>query len=217
MKLRSILTMPLLLLAAITASARAQTAAPANTVSYKGVVATVLSNRRCFTLLDKKGNSLTINLSPATKYLVGQVDAKWIDVLVVGDKVTADIGPGDLAVDVIAKNKGSKITSATLKDALGISDDECEVLLPFINKMQAAQRLTLKDGVSGSNVRTAFDSLHAAIQDPHMSQADFRVRLKALRDARNEAKKQVEKSRQDLIALLTLQQEATLVQMGILD
>jgi hypothetical protein len=59
--------------------------------------------------------------------------------------------------------------------------------------------------------------LRSALADSSTSPEDIKTKLQALRDARKKAAADLETARGDLQKVLTLRQEATLVEMGILD
>jgi hypothetical protein len=61
------------------------------------------------------------------------------------------------------------------------------------------------------------DALQAALASDSTTPAEIQAKLQALRDARKKAAADLEQARQDLQKVLTLRQEATLVEMGILD
>ncbi len=61
------------------------------------------------------------------------------------------------------------------------------------------------------------DALRSALADSSTSPEDIKTKLQALRDARKKAAADLETARGDLQKVLTLRQEATLVEMGILD
>lgn len=61
------------------------------------------------------------------------------------------------------------------------------------------------------------DALAAALADQSTAPAEIQARLQALRDARKKAEADLESARDDLKKVLTLRQEAILVQMGLLD
>jgi hypothetical protein len=77
-------------------------------------------------------------------------------------------------------------------------------------------------GASPSNRWARFDSpeadaLRAALASDSTSPEEIKTKLQALRDARKKANADLEQARADLQKVLTLRQEATLVQMGILE
>jgi len=60
-------------------------------------------------------------------------------------------------------------------------------------------------------------ALKAALDSDATSTEDIKAKLQALRDARKKNAADLEQARQDLEKVLTLRQEATLVNMGILE
>jgi hypothetical protein len=61
------------------------------------------------------------------------------------------------------------------------------------------------------------DALRTALESDGTSNDDIKTKLQALRDARKKASADLEQARGDLQKVLTLRQEATLVEMGILE
>ena len=61
------------------------------------------------------------------------------------------------------------------------------------------------------------DALQAALASDSTPDSEIQTKLQALRDARKKAQANLEAARQDLEKVLTLRQEATLVQMGLLE
>jgi hypothetical protein len=133
-----------------------------------------------------------------------------------------------------------------LKAALKASDDEWAVIQPLLEKVQIAQRATMAGrfgggfgrrgggggggnggpgatgGASPGNRPSRFDSpeadaLRAALASDGTSNDEIKAKLQALREARKKASADLEAAREDLKKVLTLRQEATLVQMGILE
>jgi hypothetical protein len=61
------------------------------------------------------------------------------------------------------------------------------------------------------------EALKAALASDGTPTDEIKIKLQALRDARKKAQDNLEQAREDLKKVLTLRQEATLVQMGLLD
>jgi hypothetical protein len=61
------------------------------------------------------------------------------------------------------------------------------------------------------------DALRTALESDSTSPEEIKTKLQALRDARKKAAADLEQAREDLQKVLTLRQEAALVQMGILE
>ena len=77
-------------------------------------------------------------------------------------------------------------------------------------------------GASPANRPSRFDSpeadaLRTALASDGTSNDEIKTKLQALRDARKKATADLEQAREDLKKVLTLRQEATLVQMGVLE
>ncbi|HEX4084988.1 MAG TPA: hypothetical protein VHY22_08765 [Chthoniobacteraceae bacterium] len=61
------------------------------------------------------------------------------------------------------------------------------------------------------------DALHDALQNENATPDDIKAKLQALRDARKKSEDDLQTARENLKKVLTLRQEAILVEMGVLD
>lgn len=134
-----------------------------------------------------------------------------------------------------------------LKAALKVSDDEWSVIQPLLEKVQNAQRAMFAGrfggfgfrrrggggGPDGNNGATAgaspaarpnrppespeAEALRTALESDSTSNDEIKTKLQALRDARKKQQADLDQARADLQKVLTLRQEATLVQMGLLE
>jgi hypothetical protein len=131
-----------------------------------------------------------------------------------------------------------------LKTMLKATDDEWAVIQPLLAIVQADQRAMTAarlggfggfgggrrgggqggaggpGGAAGANGATRSpeaDALRTALASDATSDADIKTKLEAFRDARKKQADALEQARQDLEKVLTLRQEATLVQMGVLE
>jgi len=69
-------------------------------------------------------------------------------------------------------------------------------------------------GGRGGNGNPAVDSLRSAITD-NMPDAEIKARLEHLRESRKEDQAKLEKAQADLVAVLSVKQEAIAVMMGL--
>lgn len=121
-----------------------------------------------------------------------------------------------------------------MREQLGASAEEWEVLRPKFEKVTQAQRALRpggfgfgrRGGPGGPGADDAEDAspLAAATRDlretldrEDASAEDIQAKLTALREAREQARRELEAAQDELRALLTQRQEATLVMMGVLD
>jgi ribosomal protein L9 len=125
-----------------------------------------------------------------------------------------------------------------LKERLGAKDDEWQAISPRLEKVMTlsfqsraggAMRMFGRNrggdqgggnrfgGQSDSAVSRAQQDLNATLDNPNASADEIANRLKALRDAHEQAKQELVKAQQDLKEILTQRQEAVLVMMGMLD
>ncbi|HUO09714.1 MAG TPA: hypothetical protein VM008_15510 [Phycisphaerae bacterium] len=207
---------PFLFCSLLSLPAGAQSTPPqTNLTRLRGTVTYIAPNHRCFTLADRSGNQINVVVDSATHFIFGRDDGTFLDVVQIGDDVRANVNSAGIAVDVTSRNNANRPSSAQLKELLGISDDDCLVLVPLIAKVQNLQQ-EAQGGGRSSDVRNARDALRQLLRDPNASQQDISTSIRALRDARTTASRQLAKAQQDLISVLTVRQEAILIQMGIL-
>jgi hypothetical protein len=116
-----------------------------------------------------------------------------------------------------------------MRDQLGAPDDEWKVLQPKIEAVMTAQQASRSGGPGGpggpggggqdqkeSAVQTASRELRKAIEDKRDPEL-VQQKLVAYREARAAARQQVKDAQAALRELLTLRQEAVLVDMGTLE
>jgi hypothetical protein len=133
-----------------------------------------------------------------------------------------------------------------MKELLGASDDEWKVLQPQIEKVQTLQRaatsragfsLLFNNGNNGggggrggrfrggqqpdntppSAVEEKSKELTAAIENKDTKPEEYKAKLAAYRAARNQAKADLGKAQESLREVVTVRQEAVLVELGLLD
>ena len=123
----------------------------------------------------------------------------------------------------------SAMQSATLsriKDQLAASDDEWKVIQPKIMKVLAASAGANQTpagrgmagfmGLPSGNADKAMKDLRTTVNDPHASPETIGLKLQAWRDAHQKAKADLAAAEKDLVDVLTVRQEATLMQMGLI-
>ena len=123
-----------------------------------------------------------------------------------------------------------------LQEPLGASDDEFNAILPALEKVADAQREsqggfarfrrqfggpgqnnTQPPGEQLSPVDQASEDLQAALDDSNSSDDLIKNKLQILRDAKAKATQDLSVARDNLRSLLTIRQEAVLVERGLLD
>ena len=123
-----------------------------------------------------------------------------------------------------------------LKDPLGATDDEFAALLPSLEKVSDALRESQggtarfrffqRNGQNNtqqpgnqpqSPVDKASADLQAALDDPNSSADLIKTRLDVLRQAKAKANQDLFEARNELRAMLTVRQEAVLLDRGIMD
>jgi hypothetical protein len=72
-------------------------------------------------------------------------------------------------------------------------------------------------GPGGNAVMQKLVELRTALADPNATAEQFKEKIAAVRNVRQKAKADLVAARKDLLQLLTLDQEATLVGLGYLD
>jgi hypothetical protein len=123
------------------------------------------------------------------------------------------------------------IMSNSIKRRLEATDEEWKTLWPLIQKVMTASA-AVSGGRGGpgmmggglisppstpTDLTKATRALRDVLKDPGNGAGRVAAALKDYRDARAKAAVQLEAARQDLIATLTVRQEATLADIGILE
>lgn len=123
-----------------------------------------------------------------------------------------------------------------MKETLGAADDEWKVISPKLEKvftLSMDMRMSGMRGMMGgrsrggssstsrpapeSEVGKAGASLSDVLQNKESKPEQIKAALTALRESRAKAKAELEKAQKELKEVLTLRQEAQLVQMGMLE
>ncbi len=131
-----------------------------------------------------------------------------------------------------------KQAAERLRETLGASEEEWKALQPRIEKVQTSSRQLRGGTMRGrrgrggrgrrpapegtearpqSDLRKKAQALRKVLENKESKAADIKPSLKALREAREKARTNLEKARKDLREIVTIRQEAHLVLMGILD
>jgi len=122
-----------------------------------------------------------------------------------------------------------------LKDTLGATDEEWQVLAPKIEKVQglmlqnqggavaaALARFGAGGAVAGgqpepSEVQKKLQALQELLRNKESSVEEVRLALAAYREAKTKAAAELEKARAELREVVTVKQEARLVALGLLE
>jgi hypothetical protein len=113
-----------------------------------------------------------------------------------------------------------------IKEMLGTPDDEWKVLQPMIEKVQQLQREGFPRGMGPggpdanqpqSAAQVAAGALRALTDNDKAAPADIKTALDAVRKFRAKAKADLSAAQEELRAVLTSRQEATLVLLGMLE
>jgi uncharacterized protein (UPF0147 family) len=126
-----------------------------------------------------------------------------------------------------------KQAQTQLKDALGATDEEWQVLGPKVEKVQT---LTLQSrgvgmalgrlgpggfnaggGTEQTEVQKKLQALQTLLKNKDASPENIRAALKDYREAKAKAKAELEKARAELKELVTVRQEALLITMDLLE
>jgi len=125
---------------------------------------------------------------------------------------------------------GGRMTTAdSIRQQLAFTDDEWSVIQPRLQRVLDAQTslgiTTNRRGFGGGQpaaaqadpVQTAQQELSATLQDEYSTADAITVKLKAVRDARAKAKEVLAAAQEELKKVLTIRQEAMLVNLGYLE
>src|ERR1700744_2334680 len=114
---RKLLT-TLLLLTLAALAAHAQFDPQTNLTRLRGLISSIPANHRCFILIDRTGAQITVNLDSKTQYIFGRDPGSALDVLQVGDQVSAHINSNNVAADVTNRNYANRPSTPELKQLL---------------------------------------------------------------------------------------------------
>ena len=125
-------------------------------------------------------------------------------------------------------NSYRKMMSDFQKRQLGATDEEWTVLEPKLEKVQKLNNEVRNGAMMGmymmgpmgageSDVAKAARELAKVLKNKDASPGDIKSAVTALRDAKAKAKIELEKAQKELKELLTIRQEALLIQQGQLD
>jgi len=134
------------------------------------------------------------------------------------------------------QNTSQRFLVGNIRQQLGATDQEWEVLAPKIQKVVAAglaagqapgavggpggagggAALLMGSSATNSEVNKAMGELRAALRDKNSPSQLIVKKLQALRDAREKAKTDFDAAKKELQAVVTVRQEAILLQMGYL-
>jgi hypothetical protein len=117
-----------------------------------------------------------------------------------------------------------------IKERMGVTDEEWKVIEPKFTKVAEARRETMggmfggfrgRDDRGGSENRSAMQTasreLRDTLENKDATAEQIQAKLKAYREARDEARAKLAAAQKDLKEVLTQRQEAVLVSMGMLD
>lgn len=123
---------------------------------------------------------------------------------------------------------------AQMKERLGVNDDEWKVLQPKLEKVLNARRNSGAFSMFGGGFRSrggddnnsdrqrsaveqAQRDLSKTLENKDVSPDEIKAKLKTLREAREKAQEELKAAQKELKEVLTQRQEATLVNMNMLE
>ncbi|MGN6368713.1 MAG: hypothetical protein ACTHN5_10660 [Phycisphaerae bacterium] len=123
-----------------------------------------------------------------------------------------------------------------IKDAMGVSDDDWKAIEPKIQNVQQLQFQSMMGGRGGRGrfgggpggqnadnqpaanpVQQAMTDLRNTLDNKDATPEQIKTKIEAVRTARKTAADNLKKAQDDLRELLTVRQEAVLVEQGLLD
>lgn len=127
-------------------------------------------------------------------------------------------------------NTFRKAASDRMRQSLGATEEEWTVLEPKIEKvqtlsMQARGGMMMGMGMMGmggrggepTDMMKASQALTKVLQNKDAAASEIKTALQVLRDAKAKAKAELEQAQKELKEVLSVRQEALLVQMGLLE
>lgn len=142
------------------------------------------------------------------------------------EQMLIDKGVIDRSMMDRMQKTGQRMVSKVLKGILAAGDEEWTILGPKIDKVIATATVAQRQngaqfGMGNvrnvSAVNKAMEALKAEMQDPGTNESKIAIRIKEWREAYANAKADLQKAREDLRAVLTVRQEAILLNFGLLD
>jgi hypothetical protein len=200
--------------------------------AFNGTVVSAAANGRSFVIVDKNGAMATIEVTPATTYLLNKANASFVEVARFGMNVRGTLAPDGSVAQVTGRGIAAQMNVSQMQAFLGVNDEEWAILKPRIERVQSLRRIaesraTSIDNGGGNNngnapaernpVQELQKSLNKAFFDPGTTNEKFKESLVTLRDTQAKARAELAKARQDLVELTTTRQEVLLVIMGILE
>ena len=114
--------------------------------------------------------------------------------------------------------------SQYIQKTYGATDDEWKVLAPRLRKVQWLLTQLTSHGRSGrgrgeamTNLEKAWGALSSALKNKEAKLEEIKKLLQVVHDEEAKTRTELEKARKDLKEVLTLRQEAMVVQMGLLE
>jgi hypothetical protein len=125
-----------------------------------------------------------------------------------------------------------RVTLGSLKQRLNTTDEQWQVIEPKLKKVVALRAAAGPLGQVGpmmnmmglfgagqaaiTDVSKAMSELRAAMKDPQTKPEVIAAKLKAWREARDQARTELAKAQSDLIGVLTVRQEGVLMELGVI-
>jgi len=235
MAFRAALFWTLMLMAALSggrASAQNQ-----NSPTINGIVVGSAADKSSFSIVDRSGAAITLNVSGNTSYQSNRVEVKAAEVIRFGMEIRATAAPDGSVAQVTARGITSQLNVVQLQPFLGATDAEWAVLKPKIEKVQALRRIAesratnSNDGNNNGNnngngnnppppknpVQDLQRDLNSAFFDRAAAIPQLMNTLAQLRQTQARSRDELELARRNLAELTTTRQEVLLVIMGILE
>ena len=118
----------------------------------------------------------------------------------------------------------AKYYSVQIQKTFGATDDEWKVLAPKLGKVQKLSGQLASHGRSGrgkgdamTNFEKAWGALSASLKNKNAKLEDIKKLLQVVHDEEAKTRAELQQAQKDLREVLTLRQEALLVQMGLLE
>jgi hypothetical protein len=219
--------MALVVITAVSSSAIAQENRP----RVRGIVLSIASDMKSFTVVDRGGTLVPVNVTSNTQYQNGQV--RLNDVVKFGMDVRVQFAADGTAERVFSRGMADQIEFEQLQPFMQCTDQEWAVLRPKIDRVRELIRQAdgdvsdPNDNNNGDNsapqrpqhngVHDLQRTLQATFFDQNATVEKLNVNLTSLRQARTKARADLAQARKELTELVTARQESLLVIMGILE
>jgi hypothetical protein len=119
--------------------------------AFNGTVVSAAANGRSFVIVDKNGAMATIEVTPATTYLLNKANASFVEVARFGMNVRGTLAPDGSVAQVTGRGIAAQMNVSQMQAFLGVNDEEWAILKPRIERVQSLRRIAESRATSIDN------------------------------------------------------------------